>query len=377
MAARACEFLIIGSGIAGASAAYHLTGSGKVILLERESQPGYHSTGRSAAVFAESYGPRLMRIMTVASGPFLRNPPKGFADTPLMHPRGALFVAREDQRSLLEGLVKELSELSDDLRLVERDEALQLCPVLKRDYLALAAQDPTVMDMDVNAIHQGYLRGARAKGAEIVTDAEVTALERKGSLWQGRTKGGNFEAPVLINAAGAWADVVAGLAGARKIGLQPKRRTVIIFDAPAGLDMTRFPIAADCAEEFYFKPESGRVLASPADETPVEPQDIQPEEMDVAVVVDRVERASTLKVERIFRRWAGLRSFVKDKNPVVGFAPDADGFFWLAGQGGYGIQTSYAMGLTAASLAAGKGLPDAVKNYGINESDLGPARLWG
>jgi D-arginine dehydrogenase len=377
MAARACDFLIIGSGIAGASAAYHLTGTGKVILVERESQPGYHSTGRSAAVFAESYGPRLMRIMTVASGLFLRDPPKGFADTPLMHPRGALFLAREDQRSLLEGLVKELSEFSDDLRLVERDEALGLCPVLRRDYLALAAQDPTVMDMDVNAIHQGYLRGARAKCAEIVTDAEVTALERKGSLWQARTKGGNFEAPVLINAAGAWADVVAGLAGAREIGLQPKRRTVIIFDEPAGLDMARFPIAADCAEQFYFKPESGRVLASPADETPVEPQDIQPEEMDVAVVVDRVERASTLKVERIFRRWAGLRSFVKDKNPVVGFAPDADGFFWLAGQGGYGIQTSYAMGLTAASLAASKGLPDAVKNYGINESDLGPARLWG
>lgn len=377
MAVRACDFLIIGSGIAGASAAYHLTGCGKVILLERENQPGYHSTGRSAAVFAESYGPRLMRIMTVASGPFLRNPAKGFADTPLMHPRGALFVAREDQRSLLEGLVKELGELSDDLRLVERDEALRLCPVLRRDYLALAAQDPTVMDMDVNAIHQGYLRGARAKGAEIVTDAEVTALERKGSLWHGWTKGGNFEAPVLINAAGAWADVVAGLAGARKIGLQPKRRTVIIFDAPAGLDMAKFPIAADCTEEFYFKPESGRVLASPADETPVEPQDIQPEEMDVAFVVDRVERASTLKVERIFRRWAGLRSFVKDKSPVVGFAPDADGFFWLAGQGGYGIQTSYAMGLTAASLAASKGLPDAIKNYGINESDLGPARLWG
>jgi D-arginine dehydrogenase len=376
VAARDCDFLIIGSGIAGGSAAYHLVDRGSVILLERESQPGYHSTGRSAAVFAESYGPRLMRVMTVASGPFLRKPPADFADVPLMHPRGALFIARADQRIQLQELVKELSELSDDLRLVEPTQALTLCPVLNRGYVALAAQDPTVMDMDVNAIHQGYLRAARAKDAEIVTDAEVTALAYSNGHWHARTSAGEFRAPVVINAAGAWADVVAGLAGARKIGLQPKRRTVIVFDAPAGLDMAKYPIAADCSEQFYFKPESGRVLASPADETPVEPQDVQPEEIDVALVVDRVEQASTLKVGRIVRRWAGLRSFVKDKNPVVGFAPDAQGFFWLAGQGGYGIQTSYAMGLTAASLATGKGLPDAVKSYGLKESDLGPQRLW-
>ena len=376
MAARECDFLIVGTGIAGASAAYHLVGRGSVILLERESQPGYHSTGRSAAVFAESYGPRLMRVMTVASGPFLRKPPAGFSEVPLMHPRGALFVAREDQRRALEDLVKELSELSDDLRLMQPEEALKLCPVLRRGYLALAAQDPTVMDMDVNAIHQGYLRGARVKGAEIVTNAEVTGLERRGGCWHARTKAGEFSAPVVINAAGAWADVVAGIAGVRKIGLQPKRRTVIVFDGPAGLDMAKYPIAADCGEQFYFKPESGRVLASPADETPVEPQDVQPEEIDIAMVVDRIEQASTLKVERIVRRWAGLRSFVKDKNPVVGFAPDAEGFFWLAGQGGYGIQTSYAMGQTAASLATGKGVPEAVKSYAVTEKDLGPQRLW-
>jgi D-arginine dehydrogenase len=376
MPARECNFLIVGTGIAGASVAYHLAGSSSVILLERESQPGYHSTGRSAAVYAESYGPRLMRVMTVASGPFLRKPPAGFADVPPMHPRGALFLAREDQRRALEDLVKELSELSDDLRLMAPEEAFRLCPVLRRDYLALAAQDPTVMDMDVNSIHQGYLRAARAKGAEIATGAEVTALEWRGGAWHARTKVGDFSAPVLVNAAGAWADVVASLAGVRKIGLQPKRRTVIVFDGPAGLDMGKYPIAADCGEQFYFKPESGRVLASPADETPVEPQDVQPEEIDIALVVDRVEQASTLKVERIVRRWAGLRSFVKDKNPVVGFAPDAQGFFWLAGQGGYGIQTSYAMGLTAASLATGTGLPDEVKPYGLSESDLGPQRLW-
>src|SRR5262249_46024689 len=209
MATRDCDFLVIGTGIAGASAAYHLAGHSSVVLLERESQPGYHSTGRSAAVYAESYGPRLMRVMTVASGPFLRKPPAGFSDVPLMHPRGALFLAREDQRKALEGLVAELSELSDDLRLVESAEALKLCPVLRRGYLALAAEDPTVMDMDVNAIHQGYLRGARGKGAEIVTDAEATALEPLGGRWRVRTRAGDFSAPVVINAAGAWAGVVA------------------------------------------------------------------------------------------------------------------------------------------------------------------------
>ncbi|HYB08211.1 MAG TPA: FAD-binding oxidoreductase [Alphaproteobacteria bacterium] len=373
---RECDYLIVGSGIAGASVAYHLAPRGTVIILEREDQPGYHSTGRSAAVFAESYGPRLMRVMTMASGDFLRRPPDGFASTPLMHPRGALFVARADQREFLEELVKELSELSDSIKLVSVDAALALCPVLKKSYVAAAAHDPSVMDMDVNAIHQGYLRGSRAKGATIVTNAEVTAFGRKNGKWLCETRAGAFAAPVVIDAAGAWADVIADLAGVRRIGLQPKRRTVIIFDAPHGTNFAKSPVAADCAEQFYFKPESGRVLASPADETPVEPQDIQPDELDVALVVDRIEKASTLKVGRILRRWAGLRSFVQDKNPVVGFAPDAEGFFWLAGQGGYGIQTSYAMGLTAASLAAGLGLPDAVKGYGIGENDLGPARLW-
>src|SRR5260370_26631727 len=221
MPVRECNFLIVGTGMAGASAAYHLAGGSSVILLERESQPGYHPTGRSAAVYAESYGPRVMGVMTVASGPFLRKPPAGFAEVPLMHPRGALFLAREDQRSALEDLVKELSELSDDLRLVGPEEAFRLCPVLKRGYLALAAQDPTVMDMDVNAIHQGYLRAARAKGAEIATGAEVTALERRGGAWHARTQAVGVSPPRLVKAARARSRRGAGPWRVSKAGAQP------------------------------------------------------------------------------------------------------------------------------------------------------------
>jgi D-arginine dehydrogenase len=376
---RKCDILIIGAGIAGTSAAFHLVQKTKqkIVILERESQPGYHSTGRSAAVYTENYGPRLMRVMSVVSGPFLRKPPAGHTDVPLMHPRAALFIARQDQVKMLESAVKELQELSKTLHPMSAADAYKQCPALKPGYVAAGAYDSGTMDMDVHAIHQGYIRGLKRGGAEIVCDAEVATLARKGGKWHVKTvKAGEFAAPVVVNAAGAWADVVAGLAGVKQIGLQPKRRTVIVFDAPAGADIQPWPIVADIDEKFYFKPEAGRILASPADETPVPPQDIQPEDEDKALIAERVESCSTLKVGRIQRSWAGLRSFVKDKHPVVGFAPDAEGFFWLAGQGGYGIQTSFAMGMTACSLATGGGVPEAVKALNVSEADLGPARLW-
>ncbi|MFN0044381.1 MAG: NAD(P)/FAD-dependent oxidoreductase [Alphaproteobacteria bacterium] len=375
---RECDILIVGAGIAGTSAAYHLVAKNKkIIILERESQPGYHTTGRSAAVYTENYGPRLMRVMSVVSGPFLRNPPKGHSEVPLMHPRAAMFIARPDQTATLEGAVKELQELSKTLLPITAKEAYAKCPALKPGYVAAAAYDSGTMDMDVNAIHQGYIRGSRKGGAEIICDAEVTGLARKAGKWRVTTaKSGDYIADIVVNAAGAWADVLGTMAGVRGIGLQPKRRTVIVFDAPAGTDIQPWPIVADIDEKFYFKPEAGRILASPADETPVPPQDIQPEDEDKALIAERIEACSILKVGRIQRSWAGLRSFVKDKHPVVGFAPDAEGFFWLAGQGGYGIQTSFAMGMTACSLLTGGGVPDAVKAFKVSEEDLGPARLW-
>jgi D-arginine dehydrogenase len=374
---RECDYLIVGAGIAGASLAYQLAGKGRsIVLLEREDQPGYHSTGRSAAVYTENYGPRIMRVMSKLSGDHLRHPPSGYAEVPLMHPRGAMFIAREDQVATIEAVVAELSTLSQSLHWIDLAEAYRRAPCLRPGYVAKAALDLDTMDMDVNAIYQGYLRSARRRGAEVVTRAEVTRLERVGGKWHAHTPAGEFAAPVAVNAAGAWADELAARAGIRTVGLQPKRRTVIVFDPPHGVDPSSWVIVADCEEQFYFKPETGRILASPADETPVPPQDVQPEEEDKALIAHRVEQASTLEVKRIVRAWAGLRSFVADKNPVVGFAPDAEGFFWLAGQGGYGIQTSYAMGLSAASLLRGEALPEAVTAYGVTESDLGPSRLW-
>lgn len=369
------DYLIVGAGIAGASAGYEMADQGSVLLLEREGQPGYHSTGRSAALFTENYGPKVIRSLSIASGPFFHHPPEGFTEIPLLEDLGLLFVAREDQRGAFDELLAGCRELTDAIHEIGPEEACRKVPVLNPDYVASAAFDPDSKGMDVNAIHQGFLRGLRARGGEILCDAEALGIERRGDKWLVRTPQGEFAAPVLVNAAGAWADKVAELVGIGTIGLVPKRRTVIVFDPPQGTDLSGWPLAADTEEQWYFKREGGRLLGSPADETPVEPQDIQPEEIDMALAAERIERATTMEVGRIVRKWAGLRSFVADKQPVVGFAADAEGFFWLAGQGGYGIQTSAAMGRVAAALASGRGLPDDVKALGVAEADLAPTRL--
>ncbi len=372
---RECEYLIVGAGIAGASAGYEMANQGSVVVLEREDQPGYHSTGRSAALYTENYGPKVIRSLSIASGPFFHHPPEGFSEVPLLHDLGLLFVARKDQRGAFDELMAACRELTDAIHEVGAEEACRKVPVLDPDYVDTAAFDPDSKEMDVNAIHQGFLRGLRARGGEIICNAEALGIERRGDKWHVRTPQDAFVAPVLVNAAGAWADKVAELAGIQTIGLVPKRRTVIVFDPPQGSDVSGWPLAADTEEQWYFKPEAGRFLGSPADETPVEPQDIQPEEIDLALAAERIERATTMEVGRIVRKWAGLRSFVDDKQPVVGFAPDAEGFFWLAGQGGYGIQTSAALARVAAALAGGGGLPDDVKALGVAEADLAPTRL--
>ncbi len=372
---RECDYLIVGAGIAGASAGYEMANEGSVVVIEREDQPGYHSTGRSAALFTENYGPKVIRSLSIASGPFFHHPPEGFTEVPLLHDLGLLFVARKDQRGAFDELMASCRELTDAIHEIGAREACRKVPVLDPDYVDTAAFDPDSKEMDVNAIHQGFLRGLRARGGEIICNAEALGIERRGDKWHVRTPQDEFVAPVLVNAAGAWADKVAQLVGIQTIGLVPKRRTVIVFDPPQGTDPSAWPLAADTEEKWYFKPDAGRFLGSPADETPVEPQDIQPEEIDMALAAERIERATTMEVGRIVRKWAGLRSFVDDKQPVVGFAPDAEGFFWLAGQGGYGIQTSAAMGRVAAALAGGGGLPDDVKALGVAEADLAPTRL--
>ncbi len=372
---RECDYLIVGAGIAGASAGYEMAIQGNVVLIEREDQPGYHSTGRSAALFTENYGPKVIRSLSIASGPFFHHPPEGFSEVPLLHDLGLLFVARKDQRGAFDELMASCRELTDAIHEIGAEEACRKVPVLDPDYVDTAAFDPDSKEMDVNAIHQGFLRGLRVRGGEIICNAEALGIERRGDKWHVRTPQDEFVAPVLVNAAGAWADKVAELVGIQTIGLVPKRRTVIVFDPPQGTDPSAWPLAADTQEQWYFKRDAGRFLGSPADETPVEPQDIQPEEIDMALAAERIERATTMEVGQIVRKWAGLRSFVDDKQPVVGFAADAEGFFWLAGQGGYGIQTSAAMGRVAAALAGGGGLPDDVKALGVAEADLAPTRL--
>ena len=374
------DFLVIGAGMAGASAAYELASHGSVIVLERESQPGYHSTGRSAALYTQTYGHSVVRALTVASWDFYTRPPEGFSDHPLLTPRGVLLIGRADQTAALERDFTEGRRLTPTVERLDRQQALARAPFLREDYVAGAVWEPDAMDLDVHAIHTGYLRGLKARGGRVVTDAGVQAVERRDGLWVATTPAGTFAAPVLVNAAGGWADVLAGMAGVRPVGLVPKRRTAVTF-APVFADpadaagLNDWPMVIDVDEQFYVKPDAGRLLLSPADETPVEPCDVQPEELDIAIAIDRMEQAARFTVRRIAHKWAGLRSFVADKVMVVGYDDGAEGFFWLAGQGGYGIQTAPAMGRTAAALATGADLPAEVAALGVRPGDLAPSRL--
>jgi D-arginine dehydrogenase len=371
------DFAIVGAGIAGVSAAYHLAPHARVIVLERERVAAYHTTGRSAALHSETYGSAEIRAITVSSGRFYRKPPAGFADHPLLTPRGALIAGRADQQAALQKAAADFARLVPSVRWLDPGETLRRQPLLKPEAAAGGAIfEPEADDMDVAAIHGGFLRGARTAGAVLRLDAEITTLERKDGRWKiGLRDGERLAAKTVVNAAGAWADVVAGLAGARPVGLVPKRRTAFTFDAPAGLDLVHLPMVIDFDETWYFKPEVGQFLASPADETPSPPCDAQPEEMDIAIAVERIETATTLQIRRIKNKWAGLRSFVADKNLVVGYDQAVEGLFWLAGQGGYGIQTGESAGRLAASLALGRGMPGDIAGLGVSEAALSPTRF--
>jgi D-arginine dehydrogenase len=370
------DFAIVGAGIAGVSAAYHLAPEAKVIILEREHVAAYHTTGRSAALHSETYGSAEIRAITVAAGRFYRDPPAGFADHPLLTPRGALLAGRADQEAGVRQAADEFARLVPTVRWLEPAEALRRQPLLKPEACAGGAVFEEAEDMDVAAIHAGFLKGARANGALLRLEAEVVGLDRAAGRWTIRLRDGEaVTATNLVNASGAWADVVAGLAGAKSVGLVPKRRTAFTFDAPPGLPLASLPAVIDFDESWYIKPEVGQILGSPADETPSPPTDAQPEEMDIAIAVDRIQTSTTLQIHRIKNKWAGLRSFVADKNLVVGYDGAVDGFFWLAGQGGYGIQTAAAAGRLAAALALGKTLPSDIAGLGVSETALSPRRF--
>jgi len=346
------------------------------VLLERESQPGYHTTGRSAALFAETYGNAPIRALTVASRDFLMTPPAGFAAVPILTPRGALHIGSTAQSAELDAKFEDMRKLVPSVKRLGAAETQALMPILKPEAVSGGAlAEPDAMDIEVHALHNGLLRGMTAAGGRMMTDAEVTGIAQIGADWQVESSKGMFSAPVVINAAGAWSDVIAGMAGVKLIGLKPKRRTAVTFDPPAGMDIHAWPMIVDADEEWYFKPDAGRILLSPCDETDSEPCDAQPDEMDIAIAVDRLESVSTLQVRRLASKWAGLRSFVDDRTIVCGFDQEKPGFFWLSAQGGYGIQTSAAMARVAGALAQGRGLPQDVADLGVTETDLSPARL--
>lgn len=370
------DIAVIGGGIAGASVAAELAGEASVLLLEMESRPGYHTTGRSAAVYAPSYGPAPVRALTRASGPFFRAPPEGFASHALLAPRATLFVAREDQAEALAALRADLAGAAGTAVLDAR-EVLEHQPLLRPGYGAQGLLDEGASDIDVAALHQGYLRRLRALGGRLETRAEVSALTRAPGHWRIDCRAGSFEAGIVINAAGAWADRIGAMAQAGQIGLQAKRRTALTVDAPGGIEIENLPLTVCVEEEFYLKPDAGKLLISPANADPMPPCDVQPEELDVAICIDRIERAFALSVRRVASKWAGLRSFVADGVPVAGFSAQAEGFFWLAGQGGYGIQTAPALARVAASLVLGESIPADVAAQGLAEMDLAPARLEG
>lgn len=375
MAPVVTDFLVVGGGIAGASVAYFLAPHGRVTVLEREAQAGYHSTGRSAALFDESYGSPQVNALTRASRAFMEHPPAGFCDGPLLSPRGALTLAEPGQEAGLQACWRHVQALVPDAQRLNAAQACALVPVLRPEKILGAVLNPAPADMDVHALHQGYLRGIAQHGGNLVCHAEVTALQRQGSVWQVQAGGRQYQAPVLINAAGAWADVLARLAGVPLLGLQPKRRSAMVFAPPAGTDCRHWPMAFGLLENWYFKPDAGQLLGSPANADPVEPQDVQPEELDIAMAIDAIEQMTTLQIRRPARTWAGLRSFVADHDLVGGFDPQAPGFFWLAGQGGYGVMTSPAMGEACAAIARGQQMPPRLAGFGLTEAMLSPQRL--
>jgi D-arginine dehydrogenase len=370
-----CDIIVIGAGISGAAAGYYLAAGRRVVLLEREAQPGYHSTGRSAALYEPSLGNATVRAFDIASGPFLKAPPAGFCEAPILTPRGELTICDADNRPILDDLLALNGIGGNEIREIDVDRALAMIPLIRHEGLRWAAYEPGVMDIDVHALHRGFLKGLVARGGQLICDAPVTGADRRAGIWRVQAGSDRFCAPILVDAAGAWADHVAALAGVAPLGLQPKRRTAAILPAPDGVDVRSWPVLGAAGEDAYLNSHAGKLLASPGDATPVEPQDVQPEELDVAIMVDWVERKTTMTVRRIERRWAGLRTFAPDNSPVMGEDPSMPGFWWLAGQGGYGIMMSESLGRSLAALMHEGELPADVRASGATIEAIHPRRF--
>ncbi|WP_109123699.1 FAD-binding oxidoreductase [Dyella sp. C11] len=371
------DVIVLGAGMAGASVAYFLAPHVRVLVLEREEHAGVHSTGRSAALFSETYGSTQVRALTRAARRFFDHPPEGFAQHPILAPRGSVSIGTREQMEKVHALHADMAPRTRGLRVVDAAWLQSTVPVLRPEAAHIGLYEPGAADIDVNELHQGFLRGLRSRGGSLKFNVGIQSIEREQGQWLVDAGDARYRAPLLVNAAGAWVDQVAALAGVAPIGIQPRRRSAFLFEAPAGVDIAHWPFVMDLDESFYFKPDAGLLLGCPANADPVEPHDVQPEELDIAIGIHRIEQATTLTIRRPTRTWAGLRSFVADGDLVGGFAPNADHFFWVAAQGGYGIQTSAAMGEASAHLVLGRALPAHLLDAGVTADMLDPRRLPG
>lgn len=372
--ADTADFLIVGGGIAGASLAYELGDAHAVTLLEAEDQAGYHATGRSAAFFSEIHGNATIRALTGASRAFFEQPPTGFSESPLLEPRDCVIVAGKDELEELHEHYAELCQRVAGLSLESAEFAIERVPVLRPSGVAGCLWEKGTRRIDVHALLQGYLRGFRRRGGQLVTRARVETADWNRGAWSVQTTAGEYRGRILVNAAGAWADQIAALAGVVPLNLQPLRRTVCVIEAETPVDCGDWAAVSDLGESFYCIPEAGRMLLSPADETPAPAGDAYPDDLDVAVAVDRFEAVTTLRVRRVTQQWAGLRTFAPDRSPVVGFDSGSEGFFWCAGQGGYGIQTAPALSQLAAALLQRQPLPRDLKLAAVHGEALAPRR---
>ena len=371
------DVAVIGAGLIGASAACHLSEHCKVVVLEQEPRPGYHSSGRSAAVLLPSYGGPLARALTSASVDFLTHPPEGFSHFPMISDRGCIFVASESQQPLLSRWQQGGVGCTAGAQMLDAHTATQLVPILDPQHVAAALLLPDVKDIDAAALLQGYLRTMRARGGSIQLGCTVQAIERREDVWRLDTTTGRVVAKTLVNAAGAWADELAELAGVARQGIVPTRRTMIVVAPPETMDVRRWPLVADVGETFYFKPDGARLVVSPCDRTPVAAHDVQAEELDIAVAVDRIETATRLRVQRVEHRWAGLRTFAPDDEPIIGFDAQMPEFLWVVGFGGFGVQSAPAAGQCCAALWLRRELPETMVELGVDLRLLSPRRLAG
>lgn len=368
------EVMIIGGGIAGVTAAYELSKTHDVILLEQEAELAFHTTSRSAALYIENEGGPVMHRLSTASRSFLEDPPDDL-DAPLLSPRGCLNIGTPEIADKLRSDAAAAAEVTPSIRFVEQAEALELCPVLRPERVSCGMFEPTAMTVDVMALHQLFLRGARQRSAQVQRSARVTALARNGNAWQAATEAGTVEAGVVVNAAGAWGDVVGELAGAAPLGLTPCRRTAFTTTIDQNPEAWPFIYNPRVAATCYFQPEAGnQVMGSLADATPTEPSDARPEEIDVALAINNINELTTLDIRSVNTTWAGLRTFAPDRHPVFGWDDSVDGFCWAVGQGGCGIVTSRAAGEVVGAVVRGDELPPSIADLGLTLADMAPRR---